>query len=293
MKKLRFGSRDSQLAVRQTQLIMEQVTRAHPEIEVELVTMKTLGDKILDRTLDQIGGKGLFVRELDEALLSGQVDFTVHSLKDLPMELSPELPLVAFSRREDPRDALVLPEGVTELDFSKPIGCSSRRRQLQIQKLYPQATVAPVRGNVQTRLSKLDAGQFSALVLASAGLKRLGLSSRIARYFGPEEILPAAGQGIIAVQCREGMDCSWVQAASDPDATACAQGERAFVRRLNGGCTSPVAAYGRVENGILLLTGLYVNEDETVQRLGSCSGPVAEAARLGESLALTLKGECV
>lgn len=292
MNTLRFGSRDSQLAVRQSRLIMEQVARAHPELSLELVTMKTLGDKILDRTLDQIGGKGLFVRELDQALLDRRVDFTVHSLKDLPMVLPPELPLVAFSRREDPRDVLVLPAGQTELDLSRPIGCSSRRRQLQLQALYPQAVIEPVRGNLQTRLAKLDGGQFSALVLAAAGLKRLGLAGRIARYFSPEEILPAAGQGIIAVQSRQGVDWSCLAAASDPEATACALAERAFVRTLDGGCTSPVAAFAQVEDGILTLRGFYVNEDETVRRRGSSSGPVTEAARLGETLARQLKGAC-
>lgn len=289
MRKLRFGSRDSQLSVRQSRLVIEAVTRAHPEVEAELVTMKTTGDKILDRTLEEIGGKGLFVRELDQALLEGRVDFTIHSLKDLPVELSPELPLVAFSRREDPRDALVLPEGQTELDFSKPIGCASRRRQLQLRALYPQAVIAPVRGNVQTRLSKLDGGQYSALVLAAAGLKRLGLGERIARYFTPEEILPAAGQGIIAVQGRRGADLTDVAAASDPGAAACARAERAFVRRLDGGCTSPVAAYGQVEDGRLTLTGLYVSEDETILRRGSRSGPAEDAEELGASLAQALK----
>lgn len=289
MRKLRFGSRDSQLSVRQSQLIIEAVTRAHPEVEAELVTMKTTGDKILDRTLEQIGGKGLFVRELDQALLDRRVDFTIHSLKDLPVELPPELPLVAFSRREDPRDALVLPEGQTELDFSRPIGCASRRRQLQLQALFPQAVIAPVRGNVLTRLSKLDGGQYSALVLAAAGLRRLGLSDRIARYFTVEEILPAAGQGIIAVQGRADMDCSEILAVSDPDAAVCAQAERAFVRWLDGGCTSPVAAHAQVDHGRLTLTGLYVSEDETIVRRGSLSGAAEDAERLGTSLARELK----
>lgn len=289
MRKLRFGSRDSQLSVRQSQLIMEAVTRAHPEVEAELITMKTTGDRILDRTLEEIGGKGLFVRELDQALLDRRVDFTIHSLKDLPVELSPELPLVAFSPREDPRDALVLPQGQTEPDFSKPIGCASRRRQLQLRSLFPQAVIAPVRGNVQTRLSKLDGGQYGALVLAAAGLRRLGLADRIARYFTVEELLPAAGQGIIAVQGRADTDCSEILAVSDPDAAACARAERAFVRWLDGGCTSPVAAHARVEHGCLTLTGLYVSEDETIVRRGSRSGAAEDAEALGTSLARELK----
>lgn len=289
MRKLRFGSRDSQLSVRQSRLMIEAVTRAHPEVEAELVTMKTTGDRILDRTLEEIGGKGLFVRELDQALLDGRVDFTIHSLKDLPLDLPPELPLVAFSRREDPRDALVLPTGQTELDLSKPIGCASRRRQIQLRALFPGAVIAPVRGNVQTRLSKLDGGQYAALVLAAAGLKRLGLADRIARYFSTEELLPAAGQGIIAVQGRADRDCSVLSDVSDPYAEACARAERAFVRWLDGGCTSPVAAHARVEHGRLTLTGLYVSEDETVVRRGSLSGAAEDAEALGTALARKLK----
>ncbi|MDD7651777.1 MAG: hydroxymethylbilane synthase, partial [Firmicutes bacterium] len=206
--KLRVGSRDSRLAVIQAELVMGAIREKHPELSLELVTMKTTGDRILDRTLDQIGGKGLFVRELDLALAEGRVDLTVHSCKDLPMEENPDLPLMAFSRREDPRDVLVLPAGVRELDFSRPIGCSSRRRTVQLQALWPQAQVAPVRGNVQTRLRKLDEGQFSALILAGAGLRRLGLTERISRYFTVEEMLPAAGQGILAVQTRRDFDSS-------------------------------------------------------------------------------------
>ena len=251
--------------------------------------MKTTGDKILDKTLDQIGGKGLFVRELDLALREGRVDFTVHSLKDLPMEVPEDLPLAAFSRREDPRDVLVLPQGVTALDPSKPIGCSSRRRQLQLKALFPDMEVAPVRGNVQTRLAKLDGGAFSALVLAAAGLKRLGLEKRISRYFSPEELLPAAGQGILAVQTRLGMDTACLAMVRDDSAACCALAERAFVRTLNGGCTSPVAAYSVTEGTQLTLTGLYVSPDETVVRKGHITGPSADAEALGQALAEQLQ----
>lgn len=177
--KLRVASRESRLAVIQSQQVMETLARLHPELELELVTMKTTGDRILDRTLDQIGGKGLFVRELDEALRSGRAELSVHSCKDLPMEEPADLPLLAFSCREDPRDALVLPQGVQTLDLTRPVGCASLRRTLQFQVLYPDARVEPVRGNVLTRLRKLDEGQFSALILAVAGLRRLGLEERI------------------------------------------------------------------------------------------------------------------
>lgn len=291
--KLRIGSRESRLAVIQSRMVMEAIAKAEPAAELELVTMKTTGDKILDKTLDKIGGKGLFVRELDQALRDGRADFTVHSLKDMPMEVPEDLPLAAFSSREDPRDVLVLPEGVTELDPSKPIGCSSRRRQLQLKKLFPEMRIEPVRGNVQTRLAKLEAGQFSALVLAAAGLKRLGLTNRISRYFESEEILPAAGQGILVVQTRKGMNTDCLRLVHDEKTACCAKAERAFVRELNGGCSSPVAAHATVDGETLILTGFYVSPDETIQRKGSIRGGVPDAETLGRTLARLLKeGEC-
>jgi len=287
--KIKIGSRESALAVVQSRMVMDAIARTVPDAELELVTMKTTGDRILDKTLDQIGGKGLFVKELDQALRDGRADFTVHSLKDMPMEVPEDLPLAAFSRREDPRDVLVLPEGVTALDPAKPIGCSSRRRQLQLKALFPDMDIRPVRGNVQTRLKKLQDGEFSALVLAAAGLKRLHLEDRISRYFAPEEMLPAAGQGILAVQTRQGMDTACLAGIHDPDAACCALAERAFVRALDGGCSSPVAAYAVAEGETLTLTGLYVSPDETVVRKGSLSGPRTAAETLGETLADKLK----
>ena len=291
--KLRIGSRESRLAVIQSRMVMEKIAKAEPAAELELVTMKTTGDKILDKTLDKIGGKGLFVRELDQALREERVDFTVHSLKDMPMEVPEDLPLAAFSSREDPRDVLVLPEGTTEIDRSKPIGCSSRRRQLQLKKLFPDMAIEPVRGNVQTRLAKLEAGQFSALVLAAAGLERLGLEERISRYFSVEEVLPAAGQGILAVQTRKGMNTDCLRLVQDKESACCARAERAFVRALNGGCSSPVAAHAVVEGTLLTLTGFYVSADERIQRKGSIRGSAADAEILGKTLARQLKeGEC-
>ena len=287
--KIKIGSRESALAVIQSRMVMDAIARTVPEAELELVTMKTTGDRILDKTLDQIGGKGLFVKELDQALRDGRADFTIHSLKDMPMEVPWDLPLAAFSRREDPRDVLVLPEGITELDPEKPIGCSSRRRQLQLKALFPDMDIRPVRGNVQTRLKKLQDGEFSALVLAAAGLKRLHLEGRISRYFAPEEMLPAAGQGILAVQTRQGMDTACLAGIHDPNAACCALAERAFVRALDGGCSSPVAAYAVAEGETLTLTGLYVSPDETVVRKGSLSGSRTAAETLGETLAAKLK----
>ena len=286
--KIRIGSRDSALAVIQSRMVMRAIAEAEPRAELELVTMKTTGDRILDQTLDQVGGKGLFVKELDQALRDGRADFTVHSLKDMPMELPEDLPLAALSERADARDVLVLPLGADRLDETKPIGCSSARRRLQLQRLYPNMQVAPVRGNVQTRLAKLDAGEFSALVLAAAGLKRLGLENRISRYFTTDEMLPAAGQGILAVQTRRGMDTDCLRTFHNANAACCALAERAFVRALGGGCSSPVAAYAEVVNDTLTLTGLYVSEDESVVRKGACSGRKTDAEALGCALAAQL-----
>ena len=285
---IKIGSRESRLAVIQSQLVMDAIAAAHPDVTLELVTMKTTGDKILDRTLEQIGGKGLFVRELDQALRDGRADFTVHSLKDMPMETPEDLPLAAFSDRADPRDCLVLPAGVTQWDHSKPVGCASKRRQLQLKALYPELTVLPVRGNVQTRLRKLDSGEYGALVLAAAGLKRLGLEGRIARYFEPTELLPAAGQGILAVQTRRGMDTAVLDAVRDEAGTCCALAERAFVRALGGGCTSPVAAYATVTGETIHLTGMDVDEhDRPIIR--QIEGPRTEGEALGRALAQQIR----
>lgn len=286
--KLRVGSRESQLAVAQTEYVMEAIRAAHPEIELELVTMKTTGDRILDRTLDKVGGKGLFVRELDIALREGRVDLTVHSCKDLPMELPEDLPLAAFTRREDPRDALILPAGTAEWDWSKPVGSASLRRSLQLRELYPGLEVKPVRGNVLTRLSKLDGGAFGALTLAAAGLKRLGLEDRISQTFSPDEVLPAAGQGILAVQRRAGMDTAFLDCLRDPEAEACALAERAFVGALNGGCSSPVAAYAVVSDELITVTGMYIDERERIWK-GSVSGSVRDGVALAQGLAKKLK----
>ncbi len=284
MKHIRIGSRESRLAVIQSEIVIAAINDCDPEMNTELITMKTTGDKILDRTLDKIGGKGLFVKELDAALLDGRVDITVHSSKDLPMEIDPRLPLVAFSKRADPRDVLVLPEGKDTIDFSKPIGCSSLRRQLQLKALFPNATVAPIRGNVLTRLKKLDSGEFSALVLAGAGLSRLGLEHRISRYFSVEEILPAAGQAILAVQAREGVDTDCLKTFADMDSRDCLLSERAFVRKLDGGCSSPVAAFATIDGDILTLKGMYVTAENALY-FETISGPREQGEILGETLA--------
>ena len=279
---IRVGSRDSRLAVVQA----EEVCRTLGDCE--LITMKTTGDMVLDKTLDQVGGKGLFVNELDRALADGRVDLTVHSLKDVPMEQPAGLPLVAFTRRADARDALVLPENGM-WDKTKPIGCSSARRRVQLKQLFPAIDVQPVRGNVQTRLAKLESGAYGALVLAAAGLQRLGLEKRISRYFSPDEMIPAAGQGILAVQGRAGELEDEARLVDDADARDCAAAERSFIQTLGGGCFAPVAAYAEVQDDTLHLRGLYVTADETHMARGAVTGRRTEAVSLGRTLALLLK----
>lgn len=290
--KIVIGSRESLLAVTQSNLVVDYLKKTYPDMEVSLITMKTTGDKILDRRLDQIGGKGLFVKELEVALRDKRSDYSVHSLKDMPMEMPEDLPLVCFSKREDPRDVLVLPEGKTEIDFSKPIGTSSLRRILQLKEIFPQATFESVRGNLQTRLRKLDEGQYSAIIIAAAGLKRLGLENRISRFFTTDEVIPAAGQGILAIQGRVGEDASYFDGFTDKNATAIALAERAFVRTLDGGCSSPIAAHAVIEDGLLKINGLYVPEGTEDTYYGSKEGKPEDAETIGGDLAKELLAKC-
>ncbi len=291
---IRFGSRRSALALAQTKLVMEAVARAHPELAVELIAMETTGDrnmKPFSEASDKFGIKGLFTQELEEALLSGAIDVAVHSLKDMPMNANPALPLVAYSKREDPRDALVLPEGQTKLGAGA-IGCSSARRRVQLAALYPGARIEPVRGNVNTRLRKLDGGEFSALVLAAAGLKRLGLKGRAARYFETDEMIPAPGQGILACQGRAGEDYYYLAAVRDEEAAACAAAERAFSAALGGGCTAPVGAFARLDGEEITIMGLYADESGRDIRRGTARGAIKEKTVIATKLAQELsRGE--
>ena len=289
MKPIRIGTRASKLAVIQAEMVRSYLRERG--IPAELVTMTTTGDRILDRTLDKVGGKGLFVKELDAALMDGRSDLSVHSLKDVPMELPDGLPLLGFSKREDPRDALILPEGAEQIDFSKPIGCASSRRILQLKRLFPEARFAPIRGNVQTRLRKLDEGQYSATVLAAAGLKRAGLESRISRIFSTEEMLPAAGQGVLAVQGRADEEYAYLSGFFDADSRDTSLCERAFVAALDGGCTAPTAAFAEIlpDGERILLTGLYSDEETGAVIRRQVTGLRTDAVRLGTQLASEVK----
>ena len=303
---IRFGSRKSALAVAQTRILMDAVAAAHPELEVELVDVNM---KPFSEASDKFGIKGLFTQELEEALKSGEIDVAVHSLKDVPMYANEELPIVAYSARGDARDALVLPEGageidenlplgcssdalvlpdgVKEIDENLPLGCSSARRRIQLAKLFPQLRVEPVRGNVNTRLRKLDEGQFSALVLAAAGLQRVGLGERISRYFTTDEMIPA--QGILACQGRAGESYEYLDAVRCEAAACCARAERGFSAELGGGCTAPVGAYAEIIDGELTLHGFYADEAEGIYRDGRACGRPEDAEELARGLARRLR----
>lgn len=275
-QKIRIGTRESLLAVAQAEMLKQHIEQNHPDIQVQLIKMKTAGDRILDKPLALTGGKGLFVKELSLALANGQIDLAVHSLKDMPMEESKDFPVLGYSRREVPNDALVLGKDSKEGEVPQVIGTSSPRRSVQLRQLFPCCQINPVRGNVITRLAKLDCGEFDALVLAAAGLIRTGLGHRISRLFSEEEMLPAAGQGILAVQGSMAFDQSLLEGFFDADAAWQALAERSFVRALNGGCSAPVAAFARTDKNTLTLTGMSAFDETDV---GDGSG-IAEKQRI-------------
>lgn len=298
---IRIGSRESRLAVKQAEMIREQIQKCDPRLLVEIITMKTTGDKILDRSLESVGGKGLFVKELDLALAEGTIDLAVHSLKDMPMEETSEFPILAYSKREDPRDVLIYRNRENEKHDKEEsalersgavIGTSSKRRMIQIQRLYPNAVFKGLRGNIQTRFRKLEEEEYDAAVLAAAGIKRLQMDAVIGRYFSVEEVIPAAGQGILAVQGRKEFlkdTVKWRQYVDDRESRIQAAAERSFIRVLDGGCTSPCAAYAQVRGNEVELTGLYYHEESGQYFVDKVSSNVEKALSVGENLALKMK----
>lgn len=284
---IRIGSRESKLAVAQSELIIDKIKNIDLSVKVDLITMKTTGDKILNKTLDKIGGKGLFLKELDEALSQKKVDLCVHSLKDVPVTENEEYPIGAYSERENPLDVLVLKSGCDKLDLSLPIGCSSPRRAAQFKMLYPDADIVPIRGNIQTRLKKLDSGEYGALILAKAGLIRLGLTERISYTFSPQEIVPAAGQGVIAVQSRKGEYTDLLNSINCNNSEICVKTERLVSRLLNGDCSSPIGVFAVIENERIHLYGFYSEDDISVK--ADIYGDVQDNEKLAYELADILK----
>ncbi|HYQ91477.1 MAG TPA: hydroxymethylbilane synthase [Candidatus Competibacteraceae bacterium] len=291
---LRIATRKSPLALWQAEHVARRLREAHPGLRVELVGMSTRGDKILDSPLAKVGGKGLFVKELEQSLLAGDADLAVHSLKDVPVEFPVGLCLPVILAREDPRDAFVSsrycqPE---QLPAGARVGTSSLRRQCQLAARYPHLNLLNLRGNVNTRLAKLEAGEYDAIILAAAGLQRLGLENRIACYLEPETSLPAIGQGVIAIECRQddAQVLGWINALHDPATAVRISAERALNHSLKGGCQVPIAGYAVLQDGQIWLRGLVGDSDGSRIVRGEIRGPAAAAERLGIALAEDLLG---
>lgn len=283
-KKVRVGSRESLLAVKQAEIVISNIKKHNPEIEVELITLKTKGDKILDKTLDKIGGKGLFTKELEERLYNYEIDIAIHSYKDMPYEEVETLPVVALSKRKTPFDVLVLPKDVTEININKPIGSSSLRRTIQFKELQKNVEIKPIRGNVITRLDKLDKGEFSGLILAEAGLIRLSLQNRISKIFTLNEIIPSASQGILAVQGRKDEDYSYLNDFHNIESEIVSKAERQYLKVLNGGCSSPIAVYAEVHGTEIKVIGMYIDTYGNMIK-DTVNGNIKDAEKLGEELA--------
>jgi hydroxymethylbilane synthase len=291
---LRIATRESRLALWQAEHVATLLCRQHVGLTVELVPMTTKGDQILDTTLAKIGGKGLFIKELESAMLEGRADIAVHSMKDVPAQLPERFEIVAVLEREDPRDALVSAEylRVEDIPAGRIVGTSSLRRQAQLQHARPDLRVEPVRGNVETRLRKLDEGHFAAILLAAAGLKRLGLEHRIAGFLPESVSLPAVGQGAVGVECLSGnAEAAGLLAALEHSGTRrCVDAERAFAGGLGASCESPVAGFATLEGEQLWLRGLVATRDGVSLLHGEIRGPATEAAELGTALARDLIG---
>jgi hydroxymethylbilane synthase len=304
--RLTIGTRGSKLALWQAEFVKTKLQKLSPGLRIEIQKIKTTGDKILDVPLSQVGGKGLFVKEIEEALLRRKADIAVHSMKDVPTDFPDGLHLSVVCEREDPRDALIINNKVKvtseklkpSLIFSLPknakIGTSSLRRSCQLLSLRPDLKVEQLRGNLDTRLRKLDEGQFDVVILAAAGVKRLGWQDRITEILSPEISLPAIGQGAIGIECR--MNDEWVNkliaALNHPETFICVKAERAFLRKLEGGCQVPIAAHARLADERIIMHGLVgsISGDRIIK--SSIEGDLENAETLGVTLAeeLLFKG---
>lgn len=292
MSILKIATRQSPLALWQAEYIQQRLEQQHPNLRVELVTFVTQGDKILDTPLAKIGGKGLFVKELEAALLDGRADLAVHSMKDVPMQLLEGLALPVICEREDPLDAFVsntyahfddLPQGAK-------VGTSSLRRRCQILTQRPDLEVIDLRGNVGTRLSKLDAGQYDAIILASAGLKRLGLTARIRHTLSHEVSLPAVGQGALGLECRSDDErvLNYLSFLNDATTSVCVRAERAFNAYLEGGCQVPIAAFAQLKDEVLHIEGRVGEPNGKQLLIAHQQGSAQQAEELGVALAQDL-----
>lgn len=292
-KKLVIATRESRLALWQAEFVQARLSALYPDTQVELLKMTTRGDQILDKTLSKVGGKGLFVKELETALLDGRADLAVHSLKDVPVDLQSPFQLACVMEREDPRDAFVsnLYSHLADLPAGAVVGTSSLRREAQIRERYPHLEVKPLRGNLDTRLRKLDEGQYAAIILAAAGLKRLGLQERIKAYIDIQDSLPAAGQGALGIEILESRTevFELLQALRDDKTTACVTAERAVSYALGGSCQVPLAAHATLVGDTLNIQALVASTDGTQILRAHTQGDVKDAKILGLQVAQQLK----
>ncbi|HDX8346480.1 hydroxymethylbilane synthase [Aeromonas dhakensis] len=289
---LKIATRKSPLAMWQANFVKDRLEALYPELQVELVPMSTQGDKILDTPLAKVGGKGLFVKELETAMLEGRADIAVHSMKDVPVEFPEGLGLHTICEREDPRDAFVSNRftAIDELPQGAVVGTSSLRRQCQLRAARPDLVIRDLRGNVNTRLAKLDAGEYDAIILAAAGLKRLEMAHRITAFIEPEQSLPANGQGAVGIECR--LDDHELHALlaplEHPETRIRVLTERAMNRALQGGCQVPIGAYALVEGEEVWLRGLVGSPDGSRVIRDEIRGPRADGETLGHTLAQRL-----
>ena len=290
-----IGTRGSSLAMCQAQMVQAMLEERYPDRSFTLQTIKAQADKNPELPLVAMSGEGVFVKELEAALLEGRIDLAVHSMKDLPLETPPGLRIAAVLEREEPRDALVSRSGesLEQLPKGARIGTSSLRRQSQLRRRRPDLELLEIRGNVDTRLRKLDEGRYEAIVVAACGLIRLGLEEHITEYLAIDQMVPEPGQGALAVETRadDRATCEMVRAFDDPQTRACIEAERAFLRALGGGCRVPIAAYASAKSGTLELEGAVIAPDGHDERRGTLTGPITEPVTLGERLAEELTSQ--
>lgn len=286
---IRIATRQSPLALWQAEHVAARLEQAFPQLKTELVKMVTRGDKILDAPLAKVGGKGLFVKELEQGMLEGTADIAVHSMKDVPVEFPEGLHLAVILEREDPTDAFVSNNyrSLADLPDDARIGTSSLRRQCQIKEKFPNAEILSLRGNVNTRLAKLDSGEYDAIILASAGLKRLGLADRITERLAPDQSLPAMGQGAIGIECRidDAEIHDYLKVLHDEATSICVSAERAMNARLNGGCQVPIAGFAEIRGELLFMRGLVGNPDGSLLYRAQAETALDQAEQLGQSVA--------
>jgi len=291
-QKIIIASRESLLAMWQAKYIQRRLGELYPQTEISILGMTTRGDQILDQSLSKIGGKGLFIKELEQALEDGRADIAVHSMKDMPMNVPEGFKLAAITEREDPRDAFVSKRyaSLIELPPESVVGTSSLRRESQLRAQFPHLQVQPLRGNVQTRLRKLDEGQYAAIILAAAGLKRLELSDRITALLDPEQSLPAAGQGALGIECRADRTdlVELLQPLHHQETAYCVEAERAVSRVLGGSCQVPLGAFAEIIHGTLQLRGFVAQPDGKRIVSDALTGTPETGITMGQQLAQNL-----